>query len=750
MDVRTTDGSPIARLSKWLVPQKIRSWFEVPGRHVYFLLGLLVSNIVADLVLSILIIFFTKGWGLELFTAALVTNVQDGTTSILKIFMAYLSDAFIGNFWMLVISSVTYALTTIPDPRRLNHSLSVLFQKNPRVHESKESTDGSIRSNARLLAQGISSTNRYITVIAKPWISYSSNLSSCTLFSDRCVQGLGLLKSSLPQILHHESSAQMSLLYIALILVTAGKSGHKMSLDGFAPNQKNTEQKYQNEKTTKVEEQKTAAEDEKEAAEIQQLQNETTGPQGTECWKIVTFRKMITFFSVVKKKTKKNKALVIWLSLSVIGFVIGSFALPYLTRMMGWSKQLEFTAILMGTSLIPALLATLFYTPVKASGSPLSHVSRVLLSALLKMNRASKDDDSLACNCGSNGIHQHPRSLLIQGNKTHDPDRPDPIRLTSDLRCLHEAAAPEPAIDLRSQGWRLCTLQQVEETKLVLRMVPLTMTFFMYGMVKAVGKTYFIEQGSNLDSKLGTIDKLPIQVFVLMSYATSKVVSKVYDMTLGKRIRAANKRVPDAIKIGFGMAVSVFCCLIASFVETKRLAVISKEENMTVFWLTPQFLLLGAMDGLARDGIEGFFSHQGPPWLKTYAAAFAEFVTGFGTMLSVAFFLLAKKVESHVGLSEKSIDTGGLNHFYAGLAVLAAINFAFYVFVTWRYSYKATKPDESKLEEEESPGKKTGSDEGVTGLPGRYLVEFSGRGNRFSGKIPVGLQNLKLNQLNLS
>ncbi|KAK3015371.1 hypothetical protein RJ639_006271 [Escallonia herrerae] len=559
--------------------------------------------------------------------------------------------------------------------------------------------------------KGISSPSRYITVIAKPWISYSSTISYCTLFSDRCVQGLGLLTSSLPRIFKNKSSAQMSLLYIALILVTAGKSGHKLSLDGLAPNQKNTKQKYQNEKTTKVEEQKTAEEDEK-GAEIPQLQNETTRPQGTECWKNVTFRKI-----------KKNKALIIWWSISVIGSVIGSFALPYLTTMMGeskkfmvmivWWKQLEFTAILMGTSLIPALLATLFYTPVKASGSPLSHVSRVLLSALLKMNRASKDDDSLACNCGSNGIHQHPRSLLIQGKKTHDPDRPDPIRLTSDLRCLHEAAAPEPAIDLRSQGWRLCTLQQVEETKLVLRMVPLTMTFLMYGMVKAVGKTYFIEQGSNLDSKLGTIDKLPIQVFVLMSYATSKVVSKVYDMTLGKRIQAANKRVPDAIKIGFGMAVSVFCCLIASFVETKRFAVISKEKTMTVFWLTPQFLLLGAMDGLARDGIEGFFSHQGPPWLKTYAAAFAEFVTGFGTMLTVVFFFLARKVERHVGLFEHGIDRGGLRHFYEGLAVLAAINFAFYVFVAWRYSYKATKPDESKLEEEENPGKKTGSDEGV-------------------------------------
>ncbi|KAK3025197.1 hypothetical protein RJ639_043534 [Escallonia herrerae] len=468
-------------------------------------------------------------------------------------------------------------------------------------------------------------------------------------------------------------------------------------------------QKDQDEKITKVEEQKTADEDEKEA-KIQQLQNETTRPQGRECWKIVTFRKMITFFSVVKKKTKNNKAHVIWSSTSVIGSVIGAFALPYLRPVMGLSMQLEFTAILMGTSLIPALLATLFYTPVKARGSPLLQVLRVLLSALLKRNRTSRDDDLLACNCGSNGIHQHPRSLLVQGVKTHDADPPDPIRLTSDLRCLHEAAAPEPAIDLSSQGWRLCTVQQVEETKLVLRMVPWTMTFLMYGIVKAVGNTYFVEQGNDLKKTL------PIQVFVLMSYATSKVVSKVYDMALGKRIQAANIRVPDAVKIGFGMAVSIFCCLIASFVETKRLAAVDKQENITVFWLTPQFLLLGAMDGLARDGIEGFFSHQiRPLCLKTYVAALAEFVTGCGIILSVAFLLLARKVsEGSERWIEHIIRKSRLVYFYEALAVLAAINFAFYVFIAWRYYYKATQPDDSKLDEEENPGKKPGSDEGET------------------------------------
>ncbi|KAK3032324.1 hypothetical protein RJ639_035929 [Escallonia herrerae] len=500
--------------------------------------------------------------------------------------------------------------------------------------------------------------------------------------------GLGLLKSPYPQLTGDEillctksktcpPKSSTVLFYMALILITAGKSGLELSLDGFTPNQENTRQRDQNERTTKVEGQKTAEEDEK-GGEIPQLQNETTRPQGTECWKIVTFRKMITFFSVVKKKTKKNKALIVWWSISVIGSVIGSFALPYLTMAMGWFKQLEFTAILMGTSLIPALLATLFYTPAKARGSPLSHVPRVLLSALLKMNRASKDDDSLACNYGSNGIHQHSRSLLTQGIKTHDPDHPDPICLTSDLRCLHEAAIAEPAIDLSSQGWRLCTVQQVEETKLLLRMVPLTMTFLI------------------------------------------KVVSKVYDVTMGKMMQAANKRVPDAIKIGFGMALSIFCCLVASFVETKRIASNRKEENMTVFWLTPQFLLLGAMDGLARNGIEGFFSHQGPPWLKTYASAFAEFVTAFGTILSLAFLLLARKVsEGRERWIEGRIDKSRLDYFYEALAVLAAINFALYVFIAWRYSYKATKPDDLKLEEEKNRGKKPSSHE-----PTKILSDF--------------------------
>nr|DAD26663.1 TPA_asm: hypothetical protein HUJ06_028131 [Nelumbo nucifera] len=75
------------------------------------------------------------------------------------------------------------------------------------------------------------------------------------------------------------------------------------------------------------------------------------------------------------------------------------------------------------------------------------------------------------------------------------------------------------------------------------------------------------------------------------------------------------------VGVALGMLFSVLCCITAEKVEARRLSVIRKHvllempDNtipMSVFWLLPQFLLLGALDGLARNDIKDFFGEQAP------------------------------------------------------------------------------------------------------------------------------------------
>ncbi|KAF5200701.1 hypothetical protein FRX31_009712 [Thalictrum thalictroides] len=67
------------------------------------------------------------------------------------------------------------------------------------------------------------------------------------------------------------------------------------------------------------------------------------------------------------------------------------------------------------------------------------------------------------------------------------------------------------------------------------------------------------------------------------------------------------------------MVLSALCCTAASWIAMEVFQQKQAKSKISAFILTPQFLLFGAMDGLARDGIKGFFSGQLPDPIKSYA-----------------------------------------------------------------------------------------------------------------------------------
>ena len=59
-------------------------------------------------------------------------------------------------------------------------------------------------------------------------------------------------------------------------------------------------------------------------------------------------------------------------------------------------------------------------------------------------------------------------------------------------------------------NWRLCTVTQVEEVKLVLRLLPIWVACLMHGVVFAQSPTFFAKQGSTMDRKIGEDFEIPV------------------------------------------------------------------------------------------------------------------------------------------------------------------------------------------------------------------------------------------------
>lgn len=144
----------------------------------------------------------------------------------------------------------------------------------------------------------------------------------------------------------------------------------------------------------------------------------------------------------------------------------------------------------------------------------------------------------------------------------------------------------------------------------------------------------------------------------------------------------------------------------AALTEMKRLSV-AKETNgritlpISVFYLIPQFLLVGAGEAFIYTGQLDFFITQSPKGMKTMSTGLFLTTLSLGFFVSSFLVVVIKKVTSsnnnNGGWLADNINYGRLDCFYGLLAVLGVINFVIYlVCAIW---YEPNKnPQKSAME----------------------------------------------------
>ncbi|XVF03168.1 hypothetical protein REPUB_Repub04eG0237800 [Reevesia pubescens] len=351
---------------------------------------------------------------------------------------------------------------------------------------------------------------------------------------------------------------------------------------------------------------------------------------------------------------------------SVYGFI--SFKHKWHLRLL-----ISATAIVFG--LLWFLCGFAFYGPRRLQPSPLLTMLRALIAAARKRHLNYREN-----------LHQ-----LHRGNGE------DNLHLTDHLEWLNKAAVKEsPAGDNliveERRYWRLCTVKEVEQTKLLLNIIPMSATFIAYGMVKSLGNTFFIDQANSIKGGI------PNVVWQLIQMISKSLVNMGYFMVFEKRIKRIKRHYSDGVKIGIGMLASIICCAIASSVESKRLKALTKKglsndpeatAHISAFWLVLQFLFLGAMEGLAGGGIQNFFGHYAPD-SRRYGPVLTSSLTGLGTVLDIGFIAIldyysnSRYDASWLG---DSINQSRLDCIYRAYAMLALLNCLLYAYVSTGYSY---------------------------------------------------------------
>nr|XP_027097409.1 protein NRT1/ PTR FAMILY 5.5-like isoform X2 [Coffea arabica] len=253
------------------------------------------------------------------------------------------------------------------------------------------------------------------------------------------------------------------------------------------------------------------------------------------------------------------------------------------------------------------------------------------------------------------------------------------------------------------------TVTEVEETKIIIRMIPIWITFVICGVITSVGNTYFVEQASHMNYKIGKL-KLPDSV-ILVFYGISKLqIKSMYD-AIGKFSR---KKYAPSIGIAFATIFSVLCCITAAGIETRRIHVIrshgllDKPDDkipLSALVLLPQYFFLAGLDSFFENSVTPFLTDQSPPSMKKHLVYLSPGLSGLGTVGSVLSVYVVGKISERRGKPnwfQYTLNQSRLDRYYWVLAVLSAANFLWFVF--WAVLFPLREPGSNDKKEAGNEG----------------------------------------------
>lgn len=256
--------------------------------------------------------------------------------------------------------------------------------------------------------------------------------------------------------------------------------------------------------------------------------------------------------------------------------------------------------------------------------------------------------------------------------------------------------------------WRLCTVSQVEEVKCVLRLLPIWFCTIVASIVFVQVLSLFVEQGAAMDSVvLGFhIPPASMTAFDIISTSTFIICYDKFIVPFYVKLTKRKPKSPSELqRIGIGLGISIVAMIIAGFVELHRLRHAIQEgqetSSLSIFWQTPQYVLVGVAEAFVIVAQWEFFASQTPDKLKSLGLGLSMSSSALGSYLcSIALTVVMNITSRHgkPGWIPANLNDGHLDRFFFLSAALIALDLAMFVVVAKRYKCIALEKREGGAE----------------------------------------------------
>ncbi|KAG2276453.1 hypothetical protein Bca52824_059008 [Brassica carinata] len=357
-----------------------------------------------------------------------------------------------------------------------------------------------------------------------------------------------------------------------------------------------------------------------------------------------------------------------WFYFSInIGAFVSSTLLVWVQENCGWGLGFLIPTVVMGLSLVSFFCGTPLYRFQKPGGSPVTRVSQVLVAAYRKMSLKFDEEDHTLL------FETQDKNSTIPGSRK--------IEHTygyKKISCLDKAAViteHDVTNGVSPNPWKLCTVTQVEEVKILLRMFPIWVSGIVFTALQSQIYTLFVQQGQSMKHTIGSFEIPPLHSGFLVPFV--------------RRFTGRAKGFTDLQRMGVGLLVSVLSMAASAIVETKRLRGLGA---MNIFWQVPQYFLMGTAEVFFYIGQVEFYYEQSPDAMRSLCSALPLLSTAFGSYLSSLILSLVAYFTTMDGqdgwIPSEDIDKGHLDYFFWLLVCFGCANIPVFVFFSVKHLQK--------------------------------------------------------------
>ncbi|KAL4366181.1 hypothetical protein HN51_026549 [Arachis hypogaea] len=380
-----------------------------------------------------------------------------------------------------------------------------------------------------------------------------------------------------------------------------------------------------------------------------------------------------------KKEERVLESFISWyIASQAVSVVFSLTAIVYIQDRFGWKLGFGVPAALMLLSTVFFFLLSHRYVKHKPHKSLLTSFAQVIVVAF--KNRKLQLPPTT----------HHP--ILYHHNKDSTLVAP-----SHKLRFLNKACIITN--NNNNSSWSVCTIEQVEELKAIIKVIPLWSSGFMLS-ISSSQSSFFLLQAKTMNRHITSSFQIPAGSFSVFIMISVFITAAVYDrliIPLASKLRGKPVRISAKNRMGIGLFFCFLDLVVSAVVENIRRRKAIREGyidnpeavlNMSAMWLIPHNVLNGIAEAFNAIGQSEFYYTEFPRSMSSIAAALFSFGSAIGNLLASLIFSIVDDITSRKGKQSwvsDNINKGHYDKYYWVLAIMGAVNLVYYLVCNWAY-----------------------------------------------------------------